>query len=65
MSIPTRGDEYAKLIEYIIKGQECAAILAHLERDNSKPKADGWLAVSEAMKLMQYKITALATKGLQ
>lgn len=65
MSIPTKGEEYAKLIEHIRKGQESAAMLAHLHRDDSRVKADGWLAVSEALKLMGHKIGQLATKGLQ
>ena len=65
MSIPTRGEEYAKLIEHTRKAQESAAMLAHIVRDESRVKAEGWLAVSEAFKLLGYKIGHLATKGLQ
>ena len=65
MSIPTKGEEYAKLMEHVRLAQESAAMLAHLERDNSRDKANGWLTVSEALKLMGYKIGQLATKGLQ
>jgi hypothetical protein len=64
MSIPTRGEEYAKLIEHNRKAQESAAMLAHIVRDESRVKAEGWLAVSEAYKLLGYKIGQLATKGL-
>lgn len=66
MSIPTRGDEFAKLIEYLRRAQESAAMLAHLYRDDgSKVKSHGWLTVSEGLKQMQKACTMIATKGLQ
>lgn len=65
MSIPTKGEAYSKLTEYLRKAQEEASMLAHLHRDESKVKADGWLAISEALKLMNYKVGQLATRGLQ
>ena len=64
MSLPTKGEEFAKLMEHLRKAQECAAMIAHLERDASKLTAQGWLAVSEMFKLVQHKVTELATKGL-
>lgn len=64
MSIPTRGEEYSKLIEHLRKGQESAAMLAHLVRDDSKLTAQGWLAVSEMLKKVGHQVTKLATKGL-
>lgn len=65
MSIPTPGEEYAKLIEFLRKAQESAAMLAHLRRDDSRILAKGWLTVSEGLKEMQNHVTKLATKGLQ
>lgn len=62
MSIPTPGEEYAKLCEFIRKAQESAAMLAHLEADNNKLQAQGWLAVSEMFKLVLHKVTALAMR---
>lgn len=65
MSIPTKGEEFAKLIEHLRYAQENCAMLAHLHRDESKLTAQGWLAISEMLKLVQGKVTTLATKGLQ
>lgn len=62
MSIPTVGEEFAKLIEYVRKAQESAAMLAHLERDNDALQAQGWLGVSEMFKLIAKNITNLATR---
>lgn len=66
MSIPTRGEEFAKLIEYLRKAQETSAMLSHLYRDDgNKTKAMGWMAISEGLKQMQKNCTSIATKGLQ
>lgn len=68
MQVPTRGEEYAKLIEYLRYAQESAARLAHLYRDDSRtgrPMAMGWLTISEGLKLMQRNVTNLAKRGLQ
>lgn len=66
MSLPTRGESYAKLIEYLRKAQEEAATLAHLHADDgNRTKSRGWLVVSEGLKLMQKNCTTIATKGLQ
>ena len=62
MSIPTVGEEYSKLMEYIRKAQECSAMLSHLERDNDRKQAMGWFAVSELMKRLVERITDLAMK---
>lgn len=64
MSIPTKGEEYAKLMEHLRYAQENAAMLAHLHADDSRLTAQGWLAISEMFKLLQHKVTELATKGL-
>lgn len=64
MSIPTKGETYAKLLERIRLAQEDAAMMAHLIRDDDKLTAQGWLAVSELLKRMQHQIGQLATKGM-
>lgn len=69
MSIPTHGETYAKLIEHLRLAQEDAAMLGHLRRAEGDSKgrilADGWLTVSEALKLMQRKVGQLAQGRLQ
>lgn len=64
MSIPTKGDEFAKLIEHIRKAEEHAAMLSHLYADESRMKQKSWLQVSELMKRMAVTVTDIATKGL-
>lgn len=69
MSIPTVGEEYAKLIEHLRLAQEDAARMAHLR--NAEGDAKGmlmgraWLAVSENLKRMQHVVTQLAMGRLQ
>ena len=66
MSVPTDGEEFSKLTEYLRKAQEAAAMLAHLAQANDKRKrAIGWLAVSEQLKLTVKACTELAMKNLQ
>lgn len=69
MSVPTRGEEYTKLLEYLIKAQESCAMLAHLQNteDSHKDKllAKGWLGIEELLKRMQVQITKMAMGKLQ
>ena len=66
MTIPTKGESFAKLIEHIRLAQEDSATLAHLSNANDERQiAIAWLAVSEMLKKVQHNITQLATKGLQ
>ena len=69
MTVPTHGETYAKLIENLRYAQENAAMLAHLRRaegdDKGRILANGWLVVSEALKLMQHQVTGLAQGRLQ
>lgn len=65
MTPPSKGEEFAKLIEFLRRAQESAAMLSHLYADESKVKSTGWMAISEGMKLMQKNCTDIATKGLQ
>jgi aromatic ring-cleaving dioxygenase len=69
MSIPTKSEEFAKLIEHLRKAQEASAMLAHLNNaDGDKMGAliaRGWLGVEEMLKMTVHNVTQLATKGLQ
>lgn len=66
MSLPTRGESFSKLIEFLRRAQEEAATLAHLYRDDGNTtKSHGWLVISEGLKQMQKACTMIATKGLQ
>lgn len=67
-SPPTRGEEYTKLMEWLRRGQESAATLAHLYRDDpstGRAMAMGWLTVAKGLKEMQKHVTDLARRGLQ
>lgn len=63
MSIPTVDETYVKLREHMTKAQESAAMLAHLYNADASRKgqvmAKGWLAASEAIRLMNLKIVAI------
>jgi hypothetical protein len=65
MSVPTPGETFAKLIEYLRLAQEASAMLAHLTRDDDKLQAQGWLAVSEMLKKTQWNVTSLAKRRMQ
>lgn len=65
-TIPTKSDEFAKLIENLRHAQENASMLAHLNNDSTKGRniAIGWLHVENQLKMTVAAVTALATKGL-
>ena len=65
MSIPTRGETFAVLIEHLRKAQENAAMMAHLEADTDRLVSKGWLAIEELLKKTIYNVTRLAKRGLQ
>lgn len=70
MSVPTQGEVFARLCERLRLAQEDSATLAHLTRsmsDSAKDKAlaDGWIAVSELLKRMQYQVTKIGQGHLQ
>ncbi len=66
MGVPTQGEEFARLIEYIRKAQEAAAMLSHLAHANDDKKiAMGWFAVSENFKRTIKLVTELAQGRLQ
>ncbi len=69
MSVPTRGETYARLIEHLRLAQESAATMAHLHNaDGDAPGmvlGRGWLNISELIRKMQFSVTELAKRGLQ
>ena len=68
ISVPTEGEEFAKMLEHLRHAQECAAMLAHLANNygaKGRRRAIGWLGVSEQLKLTQHAVTELAKRGLQ
>lgn len=66
MSVPTQGESFSKLIEYVRLAQEESATLAHLANANDDRKlAIGWLAVSEWFKRIQEQVTQLAMRKMQ
>lgn len=69
MSIPTKGEAFAKLTEHLRLAQEDAAMLAHLNNADGGHMngliARGWLGVSELIKKIIYNVTELARRGLQ
>lgn len=70
MSVPTQGESFSKLLHHLGESQSQAAILAHLARAHAntgkdRALADGWIAVSEMLKRIQYQITKIAQGHLQ
>lgn len=66
MNIPTQGETFAELIEYLRKAQESSAVLSHLAQANDdKFIGLGWLSVCEGLKRMQHLVTQLALGKLQ
>ena len=62
MTVPTTGEAFARLTEYLRKAQEEAATIAHLEAANDqRQRAKGWLSISENLKRMVHVVTMLAT----
>lgn len=62
---PTKGLEFSQLIDALRAAQTHSAMLGHLHADEDKVVAQGWLAVSEMMKLTIINVTKLATKGVR
>lgn len=67
MSVPTRGEVYAKLLESMRMCEEHSAMMAHLynaEGLRGTELGRAWLRVSENFNRMNKGITMLATRGL-
>jgi len=69
VSVPTQGEEFAKLLEHMRKSQDSAYMLAHLTRAQGSKKdhalADGWIAVGELFKRQIWQVTELAKGHIQ
>lgn len=68
MSLPTRGEEYTKVIEHLIKAQESCNMLAHLENAQGNTGtliAKGWLGIAELLRKMQHQVIQIAKGKLQ
>lgn len=63
MSVPSRGEVFAKLISHLREAQSCIAIMAHLHQteDSLKDKklATGWLMMEEMFRTIIHKVTLL------
>ncbi len=64
MSIPTKSETYARLMEHLRLAQENSATLAHLANAEGDGPGmvigKGWLNVSEGLKRMLHIVTQLA-----
>ena len=69
MTVPTRGESYAKLLEYLRLAQEQAHTMQLLHQTESKAAdivlAKGWFHVGENLRKMQHLVTELAKGNLQ
>ena len=63
MTLPTRGEKFAELIEHLRMAEEAAAMLGHLHADEDKTMSHGWLGVSELLSRTVMAVTELATRG--
>lgn len=63
MSVPSRGEVFAKLIEHLRQAQSCLATMAHLHKTESSMKdqklAIGWLMMEEMFRKIIHKVTLL------
>ena len=65
MSVPTHGEQFAKLLEHLRSAQDGSAMLAHLTRAQSSSKkdmavADGWIAVQELLSSQESESMSVA-----
>lgn len=70
--VPTRDETYMRLQHHLKEAQAAAAMLAHLHRAQNDSigsrdsiMASGWLAISEALRLMQQKVIEIATGAIR
>lgn len=61
--LPTKGLMYQQLLEHMRQCQENAAMLAHLQRSEDTIRdtalANGWLAIAEQFRRLEFVVTAL------
>jgi hypothetical protein len=66
MTVPTQGETYSKIMEYLRKLQEETAMMAHLTAaQDDRILANQWLIISDNFKKMQHQFTILAQGRLQ
>ena len=69
MSVPTQGETLTQLIEHLRLAQESAYMMAHLTRAMGGSKdnalADGWFAVGEMVKRINYQVIQIGQGKLQ
>jgi hypothetical protein len=67
--IATTGETLAKLIELLTQAQEQAYVMSHLTKaqGSQKDKAlgDGWIAVGEMLKRINYQVIQIGQGKLQ
>jgi hypothetical protein len=63
MSVPTKGEKFAELVEHLRLAEEAAAMLGHLHADEDKTMSHGWLGVSQLLNRTVKAVTDLATRG--
>jgi len=60
----SEGECFAQLIAYVRKAQEAAAMMGHLKKaQGDEHIGQGFLAISEMLKLTAHNVTKLVTKG--
>lgn len=66
MTVPTEGDEFAKLTFHLRMAQEAAAMIAHLRNANDdRQSARNWLNISEGLKKFIQSVTVMAMRKMQ
>lgn len=69
MSVPTQGESFAKLLEYLRKAQEESATMGHLTGLQGSAMdqllAKGWYGISELLGQVCIQVTKLAQGKLQ
>lgn len=66
MGVPTQGEVFSQLLEYMRKAQEASATLSHLAGLNDdKRVAMGWFAISENFKHQIKVVTQIAMGKMQ
>lgn len=63
MSLPTKSEKFAELIEHLRLGAEASYTIGHLTADEDKLIATGWRAIGQMLEETCIKVTQLATKG--
>jgi len=60
-NLPLPGEVFSKMTHHLREAQGCAAMLAHLERDNHPALAKGWLNIEDLLKRVVTNILQMKT----